>query len=108
MKKNDTGLSNEVTRIIAAAIAAHNNVTRAIIFGSRAKGNYRKYSDIDICLYGDISATEAQNITGELEELNLIYDFDVVAYNEIASDALRDHINRVGVEFYNASPGSGA
>jgi len=94
------GISDEAMRKITDVIASFTFVIRAVIFGSRAKGNYKKYSDVDICLFGEIDAFQAERVRGSLNELNVIYEFDVVAYNNIKTTALREHIDRVGIEIF--------
>ncbi|MFI5201714.1 MAG: nucleotidyltransferase family protein [Candidatus Kapaibacterium sp.] len=73
---------------------------QAKIFGSRAKGNYRPSSDIDLVLWGNISRNILAGIAGELEELPLPYKFDVEAYDSIRHEPLREHIERAGKMFY--------
>ena len=52
----------------------------AAIFGSRAKGDYKPYSDVDIVLYGDLYPADVERVICDLDELPMIYKFDVVAY----------------------------
>jgi len=75
-------------------------VQKAVVFGSRAKGNYAAYSDVDIALYGNIDFLEVESVSCELDELPFIYKFDVVAYNLVKNASLREHIDRVGVVIY--------
>ena len=98
---SDFGLTGDVLQQICALIANHKSIQRAVIFGSRAKGNYKKYSDIDICLYGEIDPNEAELIRSGLSELDVIYNFDVAAFNGIKNEELKEHISRCGVEFYS-------
>jgi len=70
-----------------------NNVDNAIIFGSRAKGNYKKGSDIDIAVdQGEKKLSYLLN-----EETNLPYFFDVVNRKKIKNKNLLEHIERAGV-----------
>lgn len=92
------GLTSSELEAICAVLARHRNVTRAMMFGSRAKGTYRPNSDIDIALDGNISPLEAASIAGDLEELPLPYRFDVIALDHVTNAALLEHIERVGVE----------
>jgi uncharacterized protein len=69
-----------------------NDVKECIIFGSRAKGNYKKGSDIDIAIVGN-----NQKISYLLnEETNIPYFFDVIDLDTITNSNLLEHINRVG------------
>ena len=80
------------------AILKKANVTEAVIFGSRAKGNWRENSDIDIAVWGqDINLGK---LSLDLEELPMPYKFDVINYDKISNSAFREHIDRVGINFY--------
>lgn len=76
-------------------------VENAILFGSRAKGNFRKNSDIDIALKGDISLSIRNKIFNDLEELNLYCDVDLVVFDKIDNQELIKHIERVGISLFN-------
>ena len=67
-------------------------ITKAFIFGSRAKGNYKVGSDVDIAIDGD--ETKASYLLNE--ESQLPYYFDIVNINKIKNKNLLDHIKRVG------------
>ena len=99
---NYLGLKDETLLQIGEVISSHLAVVNAVIFGSRAKGNYKKYSDIDICLYGSVDPEETERIKIELSDLDIIYKCDVVAYENISNPELKEHITRCGVEFYIA------
>ncbi|MDD4155892.1 MAG: nucleotidyltransferase domain-containing protein, partial [Candidatus Cloacimonetes bacterium] len=70
-------------------------VKKSIIFGSRAKGNYKYASDIDIAIDGNENRV-AYYLN---EESNLPYYFDIININTIKNPKLIDHIKRVGLEF---------
>jgi len=86
--------------MILGVLEGHTEVTRAKIFGSRAKGNFKPNSDIDIALWGPLTFLNIARIAGELEELPLPYLFDVEAYENIHDQPLREHIDRAGKDFY--------
>ena len=91
-----TGLTDEEWELIRSVLAAHPEVTQVKLFGSRAKGNAKPGSDIDLAVFGAVDALRAQSIQSELEELPLPYKFDVRPYAMIQHAALREHIDRVG------------
>jgi len=93
-------LSPDITTAIGTVCGRFHDVERAAIFGSRAKGTNALYSDVDIAVFGDIDFRVAERIASELDELPLIYTFDVLAYNSIKNPKLKDHINHVGVPVY--------
>ncbi len=77
-------------------------VEQVILFGSRAKGNYKKGSDIDLTIKGRGCKSEtALHISAILnEELPIPYHVDVINYDSLKHKDLKDHIDRVGVVFF--------
>ena len=98
---NRLGLEANVIQDIIEVISRFEKVSKVVVFGSRAKGTYKKYSDIDICLFGDVDIFEAQKIKSTIDELNIIYEVDVVSYDTITNALLCEHIDRVGVVVYD-------
>jgi len=89
--------SNDLERIIRI-IKKCPKIKDAILFGSRAKGTFSNGSDIDIALKGkDILLNDILDLSIELDELYLPYKFDLVIYDRIKEDALKDHINTIGI-----------
>ncbi len=99
----NTGLSAKDLSIIKTTIASFECMESATLFGSRAKGNYKTGSDIDIAIKLKQPTTPTPNpislIHDKLEEETpLPYFFDAVNYHTIQNQALIEHINRVGVK----------
>lgn len=90
------GLSDKQIEIVIDELKAC-GVLRALLFGSRAKGNWRNNSDIDIAVFGDVNIG---SLLTHLDELPLPYKFDMLSYESISSKALREHIDRVGIELF--------
>ena len=64
------GLTEETINKINTVLASHPSIEKAVLFGSRAKGNFRPGSDIDLSLYGEtISSKELGEISSELDDL---------------------------------------
>lgn len=79
----------------------HEEIEKVVIYGSRAKGNYRPNSDIDLTIFGENVTHDLINIVGwELDDLLLPYTFDLSAFNNISQTDLLEHIKRVGIIFY--------
>lgn len=101
LNKNLFGLSQSEVQRINGIFALFPEVLQAIIYGSRAKGNYKPYSDIDLTLLGDnLSKKDLLNIELQLDDLLLPYVFDLSLKKQISNTDLIDHINRVGKLFY--------
>ena len=97
------GLSATELDLISGVLRRHSEVMQAKIFGSRAKGNYRPNSDIDLAVWGNVSRKNLSAIVQELEDLPLPYLFDVEAYELLQHEPLREHIDRWGSLFYSRS-----
>jgi len=98
----DYGLSNTVVKKIQQVLSEHPDVQKAVLYGSRAKGNYKPGSDIDLTLEGDALNLQQLNAIGnELDDLLLPYEFDLSIYHQIDSPDLLEHIKRVGETFYS-------
>lgn len=96
------GLSDSDINEIIALLHENEEVEQAFIFGSRAKGNFKTGSDVDIALKGkDLSFNVVNKISGILNEDTLMpYRFDVLNYHTISNPDLIEHIDRVGKLLY--------
>lgn len=73
-----------------------NNVT---IFGSRAMGNYKDGSDIDLAVMeSGIDNMDIINLKAAFDESDLPYNVDILYYPEVQNISLKDHIDRVGLK----------
>ncbi|MAZ77828.1 MAG: hypothetical protein CMF39_04050 [Legionellaceae bacterium] len=80
----------------------HPKISRAILYGSRAKGTYRPNSDIDLTLRADeLDYAELVKVENELDDLLLPYTIDLSDYQKIDNPELIAHIDRVGQIFYS-------
>ena len=76
-------------------------VERAVVYGSRAKGNHKKGSDIDLTLIGrGVDDRVLSRISSELDELSIPYSVDLSCFDGIANQRLREHIERAGKIFF--------
>jgi len=95
------GLPETTVEKIGGVLAKHPEVDSAILYGSRAKGNYKLGSDIDLTLVGSgLVYRDLLNIMDELDDLLLPYTIDLSILEMIDHAGLREHIERVGQEFY--------
>lgn len=96
------GLDEKVIENIINILKKYEEVESAKIFGSRARGDYRKASDIDIALFGDdLTHSINTKIFYEIDDLYLPYKIDLINFNSISlENTIRDNILKEGVEFY--------
>lgn len=96
------GLEQKYIDAINNIFSLHTNIQRAILYGSRAKGNYRPNSDIDITLQGEaLNYSQLVKIENELDDLMLPYSLDLSIFHQIENPKLISHIERVGKVFYS-------
>ncbi|MBI9016470.1 MAG: nucleotidyltransferase domain-containing protein [Phycisphaerae bacterium] len=97
------GLTQKDIDMICNCMSQFPEITEAVIFGSRAIGNYKTASDIDIAIKGNnISDNTIIALQGILEnDIPLPYRFDIIAYSKINNTDLTAHIQRVGKTLYH-------
>jgi len=96
------GLKETTIEKICGVLAQFPQVEQAIIYGSRAKGNYKNGSDIDLTLRGNQTLTldVLYKIDGQLDDLLLPYTFDLSIFAQLSDPDFIDHIQRIGLIFY--------
>lgn len=96
------GLKEATIEKICAILTHYPQVEQAILYGSRAKGNYKHGSDIDLTLCGraDLTLHVLYRIMDELDDLLLPYTIDLSIFSDINDPDVIDHIQRVGAVFY--------
>lgn len=95
------GLCIEDIDAIKKVFSKHIEIEKAILYGSRAKGNYRSDSDIDLTLNGEeITLSQLFKIELELDDILLPYKLDLSIFQRIENPDLIEHIKRVGISFY--------
>ena len=99
------GLSEITIQKICTVFAGYPQVEEAILYGSRAKGNYKHGSDIDLTLRGQSLTWDIlYKLLQEIDDLMLPYTFDLSILAQISDPDVVDHIRRVGVTFYAKTP----
>lgn len=101
--ENNFGLYTKSFNIICNEIKGISEIDNAVIFGSRAMGNYKKGSDVDIAVFGselntDIIAKLQYRLN---EELPIPYYIDIVHFETIDVKELKEHILKEGKVIYN-------
>jgi len=101
------GLPAAAVEKICTVFSFHPEVQKAVLYGSRAKGNYKAGSDIDLTMYGDsLNHTILLKILDELDDLLLPWLIDLSIFKQIDNVSLLEHIERVGVVFYQRDGGA--
>lgn len=95
------GLKDNELKQILDIIAKNGNVDSAVLYGSRAKGTFKPFSDVDLTLNGsNLSKKDLNSLSLAFSESRLPYSFDLSIFSSLKNEALIDHIHRCGVEIY--------
>lgn len=96
------GLKETTIQSICSVFSRYPQVEKALLYGSRAKGNYKNSSDIDLTLIGtaDLDYPILLKLMTELDDLLLPYMIDLSLLSRISDPGMREHIQRVGIVFY--------
>lgn len=96
-----TGLPQASIDKINNIFTKYTNIEQVILYGSRAKGNFRPASDIDLTIIAhNMNLTELLKLEIELDDLLLPYKIDISIKSTLENKALLDHIDGVGILFY--------
>ena len=92
------GLTDNDINLIYSAIEEFPEIEEVVVFGSRAMGNHKESSDVDLAVKGSgVTLRTISRLGAELnEELPLPYEFDVIEYVTIDAPALTEHIDSFG------------
>ncbi len=86
-------------------LAAEPRVRRIILFGSRARGDARPGSDVDLAVEGEHLAPETlAAMQTRIEESTIPYLVDLVPLDENLDPRLRERIEREGRILYERNP----
>lgn len=98
------GLKETTIAEICGVLAKYPAVEKATLYGSRARGNYKNGSDIDLTLHGrsgaDLTLQVLFRIMDDIDDLLQPYTMDLSIYANIGDLDVVEHIQRIGVTFY--------
>ena len=97
----DTGLPPKTIRALESVFKQFNAIDKVVLYGSRALGTHQPGSDIDLALFGsEVTPDLIASIAILIDDLLLPFTLDLTAYALIDNDALRDHVNRIGIGLF--------
>lgn len=92
------GLSDEIYEIIRKIVNKYNKYEFKI-FGSRARGNHKINSDIDIAIVGCNDENDKFNIRNDFDLINIPYTIDIIFIDEITKEELLKSIQKDGIKY---------
>lgn len=96
------GLENSIIENIIHILKKYKEIDSAKLFGSRARGDFRESSDIDIALFGDkLTHSINTKVFYEIDNLYLPYKIDLINFNTLTDEnKLKERILKEGVKIY--------
>lgn len=96
------GLSDKDLDVMLRILSANERISKVILYGSRAKGNYKAFSDIDLALVGEgLTRNDINALNAAFYESSLPYQQNIVIYNSLKNSELISHIDRCGIVIYS-------
>lgn len=90
------GIDDSIEQDIIS-IAIKNDIKKLILFGSRARGDFKRTSDIDLAVEGGIISAFAVQVD---EEVSTLLEFDIINLDGRVQKELLESIRREGVLLY--------
>lgn len=95
-------LDEKVTLDLQNIFSKYIEIEKVILFGSRARGDNKYNSDIDLCMFGSkINHLIQAKVSMDIEEINTPLSFDILNFNELSKKELIENITNEGIEIYN-------
>ena len=92
------GMTNEELDLLCSLFARQREIERVILFGSRARGTHKSFSDVDITLLGvGLSRSHLNRLMADIDESSLPYSFDISLYAKLTNPELIEQIEKTGV-----------
>jgi uncharacterized protein len=92
------GIPQSVLALLLKTCRKYSNIEQVMLYGSRARGDHRHNSDIDIA----ISAPDMDDVTfsklwNEIDDLPIIYSIDCLHLQSLHNQALLEAIKKEGI-----------
>ena len=92
------GMTDEELNLLCTLFAEQKEIEQVILYGSRAKGTHKPFSDVDITLMGyGLTCNHLNRLFSEIDESSLPYRFDISIFSKLTNEALIEEIEKTGV-----------
>ena len=91
------GINEKIYNNLINYFDENKEIKEVILFGSRAKGNYKYNSDIDLCI--NCSSKVKGTTKEKIDEIIGIYSCDVVFFDNL-NDEIKKQIERDGIKLF--------
>ena len=95
---NQYGISEKIWQLILTTCFSYPHVVRVILYGSRARGDYRQGSDIDISIDAPLMTDKEFSVLwNALDDLPIIFSLDIVHLQALKNKELLSAITTDGI-----------
>lgn len=95
------GLTDNEMQILHELFAENEKIEQVILYGSRAKGTYKPFSDVDITIVGKgLTEQDVNRLYAALEKSSIPYMFDIFTFDTLKNENLKENVSRCGVVLY--------
>ncbi len=99
-----TGLSDTILNQLRETVARWPEVEKLVLFGSRARGDFRPGSDIDLAIFAPrLSDREFAHLWNTIDDLPIAFKLDILHWDHLDNAALREQIQKEGMTLYERS-----
>lgn len=101
------GMTDEELELLCSLFSRQKEIERVILYGSRAEGTHKPFSDVDITLLGiGLSRSHLNRLMADIDESSLPYFFDISILSKITNPDLIEQIEKTGVVLYRREDNS--
>ena len=96
-----TGISQRFIHELQSYCSENDQIEKVLLFGSRARGDFHRSSDIDLAFFTKKSSHTAQNlIEHRIQEMPTPLKVDIIFFNRLAKEKMISNIKKEGVAIY--------
>jgi len=101
MTTMNSGLSQATEEKLLEVFRNKPGIEKVILYGSRAMGNFKPGSDIDLSVLApSLTVNDLLSMQMEIDDLLLPYKTDLSLLHLIDNPKVIEHIQRVGIDFF--------
>ena len=94
-------MTDDELELLCSLFARQREIERVILYGSRARGTHKPFSDVDITLLGvGLTRSHLSRLMADIDESSLPYFFDISLFAKLTNPDLIEQIEQTGVVLY--------
>ena len=102
---NQYGIDLKTWKQLLDLCYSFSKVNKIILYGSRARGDFRQGSDIDLAIDAPLmTSIEFAKLWNDIDDLPVLYTFDVVHLQGLTNKDLITAINHDGIKIHHENP----